>query len=109
MHSSLFKLSVDKMLSVPRSALPSIFPFVFFDLFKLSSFSSPKGERDFQILSRILKGLLHPACLARVVSWFAFVVAIFMGHENGGKQKPTKRRHVQGMLDETDPLKQFKT
>ena len=27
-----------------------------------------------------------------------------MGHENGGKQKPTKRRHVQGMLDETDPL-----
>ena len=51
-----------------------------------------------------LKGLLHPAFLARVVSWFAFVVAIFMGHENGGKQKPTKRRHVQGMLDETDPL-----
>ena len=51
-----------------------------------------------------LKGLFHPACLARVVSWFAFVVAIFMGHENGGKQKPTKRRHVQGMLDETDPL-----
>ena len=26
-----------------------------------------------------LKGLLHPACLARVVSWFALVVAIFMG------------------------------
>ena len=51
-----------------------------------------------------LKGLFHPACLARVVSWFAFVVAIFMGHENGDKQKPTKSRHVQGMLDETDPL-----
>ena len=28
-----------------------------------------------------------------------------MGHENGGKQRLAKRRHVQGMLDETDPLK----
>ena len=51
-----------------------------------------------------LKGLFHPACLARVVSWFAFVVAIFMGHENGDKQRATKSRHVQGMLDETGPL-----
>ena len=52
-----------------------------------------------------LKGLFHPAFLARVVSWFPFVVAIFMGHENGGKQRLAKRRHVQGMLDETDPFK----
>ena len=52
-----------------------------------------------------LKGLFHPACLARVVSWFAFVVAIFMAHENDDKQRPAKRRHVQGMLDETDPLR----
>ena len=51
-----------------------------------------------------LKGLFHPAFLARVVSWFPFVVAIFMGHENGGKQRLAKRRHVQGMLDETIPL-----
>ena len=51
-----------------------------------------------------LKGLFHLAFLARVVFWFAFVVAIFMGHENGDKQRPTKRRHVQGMLDKTDPL-----
>ena len=51
-----------------------------------------------------LKGLFHPACLARVVSWFTFVAAIFLAHENGDKQRPTKRRHVQGMLDETDPL-----
>ena len=29
-----------------------------------------------------LKGLFHPAFLARVVSSFAFVVAIFMAHEN---------------------------
>ena len=28
-----------------------------------------------------------------------------MGHENGDKQRPTKRRHVQGMLDETDPVR----
>ena len=52
----------------------------------------------------LLKGLFHPAFLARVISWFPFVVAIFMGHENGGKQRLAKRRHVQGMLDETDPL-----
>ena len=51
-----------------------------------------------------LKGLHHPACLARVLSWFAFVVAIVMAHENGDKQRLAKRPHVQGMLDETDPL-----
>ena len=51
---------------------------------------------DFHHLSKILclllilKGLFHPACLARVVSWFAVVVAIFMGHENGDKQRPVK-------------------
>ena len=50
-----------------------------------------------------LKGLFYLACLARVVSWFAFVVAIFMGHENVDKQRSTWRRHVQGMLNETDP------
>ena len=42
---------------------------------------------------------------ACVVSWFAFVVAILMAHENGDKQRTTKRRPVQGMLDETDPVK----
>ena len=31
-------------------------------------------------------------------------VAIFIGHENGDKQGPNERRHMQGMLDETDPL-----
>ena len=56
------------------------------------------------VLSKALKGLFHPACLARVDSWFAFVAAIFMGHENGDEQRATKSRHVQGMLDETDPL-----
>ena len=36
-----------------------------------------------------LKALFHLAFLARVVSWLAFVVAIFMGHENGdNKGKP---------------------
>ena len=59
-------------------------------------------------ISDHLTGLFHPACLAYVVSWFAFVVAIFMAHENGKKQRPTKRRFVdkgqQGKLDETDCL-----
>ena len=32
----------------------------------------------------------------------------FMAHENGDKQRPTKRRHVQGMLDETDPFNLLK-
>ena len=36
------------------------------------------------------KGLVHPACLSRVVSWFAFVDPISMAHENGDKQRPTK-------------------
>ena len=31
-----------------------------------------------------------------------------MDHENGDKQRPVKRRHVQGMLDETDPLRILK-
>ena len=36
-----------------------------------------------------LKGLFHPAFLARVVSSIAFVVTIFMGHGNGdNKGKP---------------------
>ena len=51
-----------------------------------------------------LKGLFHPACLARVVSWFAFVAPILMAHENGNEQRQAKRRQMQGMLDETDPL-----
>ena len=31
----------------------------------------------------LLKALIQPAYLARVASWLAFVVAIFMVHENG--------------------------
>ena len=31
----------------------------------------------------LLKGSFHPAFLARVTSSLAFVVAIFMGHDNG--------------------------
>ena len=44
-------------------------------------------------------------CTCRILDRLCwFVVAIFMGQENGDKQRPTKRRHVQSMLDETDPL-----
>ena len=64
----------------------------------------PRKDCESSPKSGVLKGLFHPACLARVVPWFAFVVAIFMGHENGDKQRLAKRRHVQGMMDETDPL-----
>ena len=38
-----------------------------------------------------VKGLLHPGCLARVVSLFAPVAAIFMVHENGDEQRQAKR------------------
>ena len=50
----------------------------------------------------MLKGLFHPAILARVVSSLGLplFVAIFIGHEGRPREK---RRHVQGMLDETDP------
>ena len=68
----------------------------------LNTFTYPMLLYNCQIWT--LKGLFHPAFLARVVSWFPFVVTIFMGHENGSKQRLAKRRHVQGMLDETDPL-----
>ena len=40
------------------------------------------------------QGLFHPAFFARALS-----------HENGDKQRPTKRRRLQGMLDKTDPLR----
>ena len=42
-------------------------------------------------LKVLLKGLFHPACLARVVSLFASVAAIFMVHENGDEQRQAKR------------------
>ena len=32
-------------------------------------------------------------------------VAFLIGHDNGDKQRPTKRGEAQGMLDETGPLK----
>ena len=36
-----------------------------------------------------LKALIQPAYLARVASWLAFVVTIFMAHENGdNKDQP---------------------
>ena len=69
---------------------------------KMSGDFSPH-YRELMLLK--LKGLFHPACLARVISWFALVVTIFMDHENGDKQRLAKRQHVQGMLDERDPLK----
>ena len=37
-----------------------------------------------------LKGLFHPGCLARVVSLFASVAAIFMVHENGDEERQAK-------------------
>ena len=52
-----------------------------------------------------LKGLFHPACLVRVVSWLPLLSPFSLANENGDRQRPTKRRHVQGMLGETDPLR----
>ena len=59
------------------------------------------------IKGKILGGLFRPACLARVVSWFAIVVAIFMAHESGDKRGPAGGRRVRGVLDEADPLSHF--
>ena len=47
------------------------------------------NSRDKSLLK--LKGLFHPACLARVDSLFASVAAIFMAHENGDEQRQAKR------------------
>ena len=40
-------------------------------------FVAPRNIIDENV---VLKGLFHSACLARVVSLFAFVVTTFMGH-----------------------------
>ena len=42
------------------------------------------------VLFTVLKGLFHPACLACVISWIAFVVAIFME----ANQETTRARHA---------------
>ena len=39
-----------------------------------------------------LKDLFHPASFACAVSWFAFIVAIFMGHGNGDDKGQPKDR-----------------
>ena len=47
-----------------------------------------------------LKALIQPACFAGVISWLAFVVAIFMAHENGdnkASQEATGARHSGGI------------
>ena len=36
-----------------------------------------------ELKMKILKDVFDPACLACAVSWLAFVVAIFIGHESG--------------------------
>ena len=49
-----------------------------------------------------LKDMFHPACRAPVsLGWPLFIA---MAMKMAAKQRPTKRRHVQGMLGEIDPL-----
>ena len=40
----------------------------------------PKKSKYFNVFK--LKALIQPACFADAISWLAFVVAIFMSHEN---------------------------
>ena len=40
-----------------------------------------------------VKGSASSSIFAGVVSWLAFVVVLFTGHENGDKKRKTKRRH----------------
>ena len=79
---------------------PHVFNCLLVLLLQTDKFSYSEGGRSVRPMSSIfcfpcikksLKGLFHPAFLARVVSWFPFVVAIFMAHENGGKQRLAKR------------------
>ena len=41
-------------------------------------------------LASIIKGLFHPGCIARAVSWVAIVIAIFVAHENGDNKSQLK-------------------
>ena len=63
-----------------------IMPFMFVDFGDFSNISTFWDIRYF--LS--LKDLFHPACLARIVSWFAFGFVSFMAHENGGRKGHSK-------------------
>ena len=56
-------------------------------------------ESDETRLCDALKDLHHLTCLVRVVSWFTFVC------RHWRQQRQTKRRNVQGTMDETDPLR----
>ena len=43
------------------------------------------------------KALIQPACFAGAIPWLAFVVAIFMAHENGdnkGNQQAIRARNA---------------
>ena len=53
------------------------------------SLSVYHSSKIFRKWIKFLKGLFHPSCLSRAVSWLVFVVAIFMGHKNSDdKGKP---------------------
>ena len=56
-------------------------------------------------MEELFKGPVS-SCIPRTCRLFGWplFVAIFMTHENGDKQRQSKRRQVEGMLDETDPL-----
>ena len=84
-------------------ALLSI-PFSRQSLLLIAVKKAPIATLNTIVINSLLKGLFHPAFLSRVISSLAFVVAIFMAHQNGDNKGETKRRHVKGMLDETDPL-----
>ena len=62
------------------------FPFLLVSSEIMSSFCQVSSSNTIENL----KGFFHPACLARVVSLFASVPAIFMVHENGDEQRQAK-------------------
>ena len=69
-----------ELIADVAESIRHLFSIYFFDS-KCAQYIN-KQERNYWSESS-LKGLFHPACLAHIVSWFAFVVTIFMGHENG--------------------------
>ena len=72
-------------------------------VFKLQTFQYLQIKRyhGYESLKIYLKGLFHPAFFARVVFWLALVCHEFHCPSKWGQQRQSKRRHVQGMLDET--------
>ena len=94
--------------------LLSTFVILFLDVYKINNpFLTILGEHKLGEAFRLFvcfKGSVSSSmpCTCRLLVWLCCRhFHGFMAHEQGDKQRPIKRWHVQGMPDETEPLGMF--